>query len=224
MKIINISESVEKNTLENPDKINLIYQFFIHKNKKRNKELKKVLKFNVDNKFIDKIYLLNEKIYSSEELGLTSDKIEQININSRLKFKDIFNFINNNKIVGYNVIVNADIFLDETINNLKYSNIHNQKKMFALLRYEYDQDGIEESKIFGPRFDSQDTWIIHSNFKIDEENNKIFNFEFGKPGCDNKIIYLMNILGYEIINDPYKIKTYHYHKNPIRDYGINDIL
>jgi len=224
MKIINISESVEKNSVENPDKINIIYQFFIHHNKKRNKELKKVLKFNVENKFINKIYLLNEKIYNSDELGLESDKIEQINIGSRLKFKDVFNYINTNKISGYNVIINADIFLDETINNLKYSNIHSQKQMFALLRYEYNQDDINDSEIFGPRFDSQDTWIFHSNFNPKEDEEKVFNFEFGKPGCDNKFLYLMNILGYQIINDPSFIKTYHFHTSEERDYGNHDYV
>jgi len=224
MKIINISDSVEKNLVENPDKINIIYQFFIHHNKRRNKELKKVLKFNVENKFINKIYLLNEKIYNKDELGIESDKIEQINIGSRLKFKNVFNYININKIHGYNVIINADIFLDETINNLKYSNIHLQKQMFALLRYEYNQDDINDSEVFGPRFDSQDTWIFHSNFNPKEDEEKVFNFEFGKPGCDNKFLYLMNILGYQIINDPKFIKTYHFHTSEERDYGNQDYV
>ena len=52
-----------------------------------------------------------------------------------------------------------------------------------------------------PRFDSQDVWIFHSTNSIEENQEKAFSFEFGKPGCDNKIIYLMKILGYEIYNE-----------------------
>ena len=90
--------------------------------------------------------------------------------------------------------------------------------MFALLRYEYNQDDINKSLIFGPRFDSQDTWIFHSNFIPKKDEEKVFNFEFGKPGCDNKFIYLLNILGYEVLNDPGLIKTYHVHTTELRDY------
>ena len=224
MKLINISRKVEKSNICNSDEINLFYQFFIHKVTKRSKEIKKCLKFNVQNKHINKIYLLNERIYTNEELGISSDKIVQIDMKNRLKFQDVFKYINDNNINGYNIIINADIFLDDTINNLKYSNIHTNKQMFALLRYEYDPGELSESKIFGPRFDSQDTWIIHSNFNVKLDEQKIFNFEFGKPGCDNKIIYLMNILGYEVINDPGFIKTYHVHSSEQRDYTNKDYI
>jgi hypothetical protein len=224
MKIINFSKELVLGITNANENLNLIYQFFIHKNIKRNEEIKKCLEFNVKNKFITKIYLLNERIYTNNELGIESDKIIQHDIKKRLRFHDVFKFINDNNIIGYNIIINADIFFDETINNLNYSNLNINKTFMALLRYEYDTQDITRSILSGPRFDSQDTWIIHSNFKIDKEKYKIFNFEFGKPGCDNKIVYLMNILGYEIMNDPYKIKTYHYHNVPIRDYNINDLI
>jgi len=223
MKIINISSSITKSSEINNQPINLIYQFFVHKVKKRNNEIKKCLKFNVQNPHIDKIYLLNEKIYSESELGIKSDKIVQIDVKTRLKFADVFKFINDNNIIGYNVIINADIFLDKTIENLKYSQMHIKKQAMALLRYEYAHD-LEESKIFGPRFDSQDTWIIHSSFNPDSQEQRVFNFEFGKPGCDNKTIYLLNILGYEVINDPVFIKTYHVHHSEERNYTQSDYI
>jgi hypothetical protein len=223
MKIINISPSVTKSSESSGQPINLIYQFFVHKVKRRNNEIRKCLKFNVQNPHIDKIYLLNEKIYSESELGIKSDKIVQIDVKTRLKFEDVFKFINDNSILGYNVIINADIFLDTTIQNLKYSQMHVKKQAMVLLRYEYAHD-LDESKIFGPRFDSQDTWIIHSNFNPDVKEQRVFNFEFGKPGCDNKIIYLLNILGYEVINDPAFIKTYHVHHSEERNYTQTDYI
>ena len=62
------------------DNIYLFSQFFVHKDEKRNEEIKFCLKKNVENKFIYKIILLNEKIYSEEELGVSSEKILQINL------------------------------------------------------------------------------------------------------------------------------------------------
>ena len=62
------------------------------------------------NQDIDKIYLLNEKIYTHEELKVNSDKIVQENIEKRLKFSDVFNYVQENNIEGYIVIVNSDFF------------------------------------------------------------------------------------------------------------------
>jgi hypothetical protein len=96
--------------------------------------------------------------------------------------------------------------------------------MFALLRFEYIESNPSDSPIFGPRFDSQDSWILHSNFPVIEKAEPIFSFEFGRPGCDNKMIYLMNVLGYHIFNDPICIKTYHIHSSKHRSYSIKDSL
>lgn len=222
MKVFSISEETNIQNEENIENINLFLQYFIHPNRERQVEFEECLKKNVNNNYITKIYLLNEKIYSEEELGVSSDKIIQININNRLKFKDVFEYINAHNIKGYNVIVNSDIFLDETIRNLFKSDIHINKKMYALLRYEYNLREPENTYLFGPRGDSQDTWIIHSNFNIGKKECKIFNFEFGIPGCDNKMTYLMSTLGYDVINDPYFIKTFHIHESNIRNYTIKD--
>jgi hypothetical protein len=206
--------------------INVFIQFFIHHDKERFQEIKKCLRFNYLNQNINNIYLLNERIYSCEELGILddTDKIVQVNITKRLKYQDVFKYITDNNIQGYNVITNSDIMLDASIANVKNTDIHLQKKMFALLRYELNTSNIKKSKLFGPRFDSQDTWIIHSNFNIQPNQQQIFNFQLGKPGCDNKMVYLMNVLGFEVINDPLFIKTYHYHLTQIRNYNHSDVI
>jgi len=170
----------------------------------------------VENPHITNIYLINERIYTPSELGVTSDKIIQIDIKQRLKYSHVFKYINDNKITGYNVLINLDIFLDDSLKNLYISGMHLHKTAFALLRYEYNISG---SHLFGPRSDSQDTWIIHSNFAV---KDSAFNFQFGMPGCDNKMIYLLNVLGFNISNDPFFIKTYHYHTSNDRTYTIKD--
>ena len=78
--------------------------------------------------------------------------------------------------------------------------------METLCRFEYDgkkklEDCILKSK---PRFNCQDTWIVHSNFIKDIADNDLFKFNFnlGVPGCDHKLLYEMNNLGFTIYNNP----------------------
>lgn len=101
--------------------------------------------------------------------------------------------------------------------------MHEEKTMVALLRFNYDPNiPIQNTPIFGPRFDSQDTWILHSNMNIPDKYMKAFGFEMGKLACDNKLIYLFLTLGYTVINDPLLIKTYHYQMSAARTYTIKD--
>jgi hypothetical protein len=201
------------------NKINLFLQFFINNNLERQREIEYVLKQNVNNQHINAIYLLNEKFYTDDELGVKSHKIIQINIGSRLKFSDIFLFINNHNIKGYNILLNSDIFFDDTIYNLLYSDLHSTKTICALLRYEFNVDDINKSKLFNKYLaESQDTWIIHSNNTLTNDQINKLNFPFGKLGCDNALAYLFHSFNYELINDPLSIKTYHYHSSNHRIY------
>ena len=227
MKIIDFS-SPASNYIGEPNQtdvdIHIFTQFFIHSDTSRYNEIKECLRQNVLNPNITMIHLLNERIYSNAELGITSSKIIQTNIVNRLKYQHVFKHIRDNAIKGYYILANSDIFFDNTVCNLLKSDIHLSKKMFALLRYEYNGSNIEQSPLFGPRYDSQDTWIFHSNFSIALSEEKILNFQFGQPGCDNKFLYLMKILAYGIYNDPLFIKTYHYHTSQIRNYSQKDVI
>ena len=202
------------------DKINIFSQFFIHSNKERYDEIIFCLLQNVQNPHIDKIYLLNERIYTVDELGgIVSDKIIQVNINNRLTYKDVFNYVDINNINGFFCIINSDIFFDETIKQLHLTNLSEEKCMFAQLRFEYDNNTQKSFMVDPLNNCSQDTWIFHANF-IKDIVNKLeeFNILLGKLGCDNKILFLLNLLGFKIINYPELIKTYHYHTSQIRDY------
>ena len=231
MKIIHISECANQDPVlleedskqdsKSENQIHLFTQFFISSNPQRNQEIKECLRKNAENPLIHTIHLLNERIYLPRELGTHSTKIKQVDIKARLKYKDVFQYIRTNEIKGYHVIANSDIFLDETLEKVRLSDIHQKRKMFALLRFEYN--GVL-STIFGPRFDSQDTWIFHSRFPIQESWEKAFWFELGQPGCDNKLLYLMKILGYDIYNDPLLVRTYHYHTSKHRTYGQKDVI
>ena len=237
---LEISPSTQSAEKKCDDKIYVFSQFFIHCDIVHQSEIKYCLQQNVENSCIDQIILLNERIYSNDEMGITSPKIKQINIGKRLKFSDVFDYVIKEKINGYICIINIDIFLTPNLDRLKTSDIHEKKKAFALLRYEYrGQKDLTKVPLFGARAnfntpnydftliesaraDSWDTWIIHTNFMITTNENKAFNFQLGQLGCDNKIIYLLKILGYEIYNDPIWIPTYHYQSSQQRNYTIKD--
>lgn len=190
-------------------KINLILQYYIPKDDKRRKEIDYVLKKNIKNDKINKIYLLNEKKY--ENILEPKEKIIQIIINERLTFKKAFEFIKEQEL-GYYILLNSDIYFDESIENIKYGSLSLYPCMQALLRYEDDT-----KKLFGIRNDSQDSWILHNKFlKNNEKPYDNMDFHLGVGGCDNAIVHRFHELGFKIFNEPYKIKGYHCHSNKER--------
>lgn len=239
------------------DNVYLFTQFFLHDDNERRNEILYCLQDNVRNQSISRVILLNERIYSDEELGVVSEKIEQVNIGKRLFFSDIFEYVFKTKIQGYILIANVDIFFSQTFSPLYKSDIHEEKKMFSLLRHEYrgnhdlskaslfgskmsllesmknehgdlynqiinSEETPNEIFVDGARADSWDAWIIHTNFMITPKQNKVFKFALGSPGCDNKLIYLFRIIGYEIYNDPLYFPIYHYHCQQKRSYTNAD--
>lgn len=212
------------------DPINIIYQFYVDKNRTRHKELQHSLIFNVKNENVKNIYLINERVYSPQELGVNSPKIKQINVGKRLTFKETFDTIETHNIKGYNVIINADIYVDNTIANIRKTDISKTKSCIALLRYDVNMrkktamlfQYPATMRLKGLRGDSQDTWIFHSNYNVQSSQRNIFDFPFGKAGCDNKLIYLLKIIGYNLYNTPQSIKTFHLHNSSVRNYDGSD--
>jgi hypothetical protein len=232
-------KNIDTILLKNDNKHNntyLITQFFIHPDKKRHHEIVSCLRRNLQLKELTKIYLLNEKIYSEEELGISDlcdenkKMIEQICINERLTYKDVLLFIKFMAEKGYNgyyIFANSDIFLDNSLKNLQSTSLSREKAFYAILRFEYNEkykDDLSQSILFGPSKTSQDTWIIHSNFCPNNNEIEQCNFSFGLPGCDNVIAYRFNSFGYKIYNEPYVIKTYHLHSSQIRNYSERNRL
>lgn len=232
----NIDNLKLNNNVINDDKTYLIAQYFIHSNLERKNEIISCLRRNLQLNEITKIYLLNEKIYSDKELGIddllieNKQKIEQILINKRMTYKDALLFIHymiKNGNTGYFIIVNSDIFFDNSLKNLQITSLSREKSIYTILRFEYNEkykDDLKQSKLLGPTKTSQDTWIIHSNFCPSKNEIEQCNFNLGLPGCDNVIAYLFFDFGYKIYNEPYVIKTYHFHSSKIRNYSESSRL
>jgi len=223
------SEPMEASKKPEPPQINLFQQFFIHPNPERHKEIQYCLAMNVMNPLIDYIYLLTEyetdyTPYTHMELGITSEKIIQIPLKHRMKYSDVFHFVKDINCYGYVIIANADIFFDESLKNVLNSSMNEKQQVMCQLRYEYDGH-LANTRIFGPRADSQDAWIYHSKWNpILEEHKKVFDFQLGQAGCDNHITYLFKICGFGLINDPEKVHCLHYHKTQIRDYDRKNAI
>ena len=67
---------------------------------------------------------------------------------------------------------------------------------------------------------SQDAWIFHSSQmpKITGAFQKKLNFPLGKPGCDNRIAFLIHEMGFPVVNPMKKIRCYHFHRAGGRTY------
>lgn len=212
------------------DPIHVFNQFFIPPDAGRHAELQFCLRANLLNPAVAAVHLLNERLYTAEEMGIADlptvqHKLFQtvVGLGHRLTFRDVLAHARTTDIRGFLVLANSDIFLDRTIERLWTSTLPTRKSALALLRFEYagprtdvDLEQTRTAKLFGPRFDSQDTWIFHTNFAIAEKDEAVFDFAFGRPGCDNKLVYLLMVLGYVVVNDPTAIRTYHVHATETR--------
>jgi hypothetical protein len=205
-----------------PKKLWLIQQYYEPEQSRRAKEINFCLQKNIENPYIDKILLLNEKNFSSRLPD--SDKIEQIILGHRLRYSDVFRTIY--ETVPTNTLVafaNSDIYFDDSIKTLW--SIKMENKFLALLRYDAESSN-EEPKLFGPRPDSQDSWIVLSD-SVKTHNAdalKDFDFPFGKSGCDNAIAYEMLRKKFLVANPALSIRTIHVHNSEIRNYVRQDIV
>jgi len=204
-----------------PEPLVLLQQYYEPTQSKRLKELRKCLQENLKNPYIDSIILLNEKDYL-ESLP-NHPKLGQQLVGHRLTYADVMLFIQT-KVPADTIVVfaNADIYLDKSWNQLWSLDL--QDLFLSLLRYEESTtDG--EPSLFGPRPDSQDTWVIHSN-TVQSRTWKFesLQFEFGKAGCDNAINVELLKQKCRVANPSLSLKTIHCHGSAIRTYDPKDVV
>ena len=205
----------------NTQPIYLIQQYFVSDNKERQNELKYCLRMNVEQKLFTRVILLNEKIYTKEELGLDDmGNVIQVNINRRMMFSDVFMVVKKMKLNGYIVFANSDIFYDNTIKRLFYSSMIDKPIVQCLAKYDIQETHNNKFKykrhhnITG----SQDSWIIHSKFIPKDSILGLFSFNFGIWECDNRLMYLFDKYNYLVKNEYERYKAYHYHKTQHKTY------
>jgi len=206
-----------------PNKTWVITQFFRHKNNRRYKEIKDCLVANCANPYVDKIVLLNEKNLSNEWKYVPgAEKIQQAVIGTRLTYANFLQFVHDHVPDDiYVVLCNADIYFGDSIKELFRIDMRN--RMLALLRWDVEESG--NHHIFGPRADSQDTWIFLSNsIKARSWDYSTFQYTLGQPGCDNAFAGHILRNHFVISNPAMSFKTFHLHNTNIRNYDKKDMI
>ena len=194
--------------------INLFINYFDHSNSLRRKEIEFCLEKNQENEYLHQIIIVNR--------------------NERATYGDFFRAMNDYS-EDVNIIANADIYFDETI---QLSERIKENQCYALTRWE-DVNGtiMDFNQRHGrpsPPEWSQDAWIFRGSTEPihydnvdavrDNRHREVIPFSLGIPGCDNKIAALLKEKGFRVTNPSLNIKAIHKHLNPSRDYPNYQIL
>lgn len=204
-------KKIEQSYLTFMGKVNLYTIWYDEKNTERKSELIECIRRNLDNKYIDKMYIISDEGSLFNEFK--HDKLTVIQNKIRTTYYKMFDIINNTSSNSdINIIANTDIFFDSTL-KLIFNKI-NSNNSFCLTRWDVVKDGRLE---FHNRRDSQDAWIFCGKIK-DGMNTSFF---LGKPGCDNRIAYELINIGYEVFNPSQSIIIHHLHRSGVRNYVPN---
>lgn len=206
-------------TSQQPLKLWWVTQYYTPSSAQRHREIKTCLERNANSSLINKIILLNEK---TEDFPVGKVPIEQRVIGRRLTYADVMHAAADfpDVIVAF---ANADICIDDESWRQLW-NINLDGKFLAILRYDVPASWkTSEAKLFGPRADSQDTWVIKAS-EIQKISYKNMNIPFGKMGCDNAIAMEMLRQKLVVVNPALSLKTWHFHSSEVRGYVKTDVV
>ena len=204
-----------------PPQLILITQYYVPDKAVRAREITACLANNAACKYIDRIVLLNEKEYELP-VSIPTTKIEQHVVGGRLRFDTVFKWIYEHAPKDSLVVIaNSDIYLDQSWKLLWSIGMENT--FLSLLRWDDVPGG--QPKLFGPRADSQDSWVISANsVKARTWDWKALEIPFGKGGCDNAINVEMLRQKFSIANPCMNLITHHLHTSGYRTYDPQDIV
>lgn len=160
---------------------------------------------NIENKFIKRIYVFYENFSGCRPDFLESEKVSIIPVAEIAKHKTFYDFANQYLDGQLVIMANADIYFDESLEELKYVNfcIYN----VALTRYNY-----YKSLVWVPNQYCHDTWIFRAPIRF-----KDADYRFNCFGTEHLLVHDWIQNGYKVINPCLSIFTYHVHKNDYRD-------
>ena len=170
--------------------INLFINPFTPKSSERDAEYKQCIAKNEDNKFIDRI------IRVEEEKNATYRDF----LNAMREFPD-----------DVNIMANLDIYFDETVRlteKIKYSQV------YAITRHEVTTGQIFTHMSPRDSWNSQDVWVFRGAPVEDVKfvrQSGWWPFPLGVGGCDNHFAWLLNRVGYRLVNPAHSIKCWHVH-------------
>jgi hypothetical protein len=212
---------------EKPMRLWWVTQYYTPDKAKRSREINTCLRKNLQSPLIDKVICLNEK---NESFSWLQDdlqkKLEEKVVGHRLTYKDVLEEVlrfPDDVIVAFG---NADICIDsDSWRQLWEVDVKNV--CLALLRYDVPESGSEaDAKLFGPRADSQDTWVVRAKDVKQRGEAILKNTEirFGQMGCDNAFALEIFRHKFLVVNPSYSLKTFHYHSSNVRNYKTDDVV
>jgi hypothetical protein len=179
---------------------------------RRNKEYITAQLINSTCNLIENIHVLTED--KSVKNWLNIPKLNITITEKRPLFRDLVNYSNtlgDEKVI---IISNADIIIDNTMSNIKFSE---SKIGYCLTRWVPDfNHNIVKYKPWSefPCDLSFDTWVL----KTPIYHVKNLGFELGNIGCDHRFAYELWDAGYNVINPSKLIRTLHVHESNERFY------
>jgi len=221
----------EFSTDSSENSIHLIVQWYHETDNRRRKELISVLHLNVINDAITKIHFIQNSpnctvfndINMDEQfpIDLLKKKLiihydQQIDFpNQRLTINQALQYANDFLTDGYAVLVNLDIFFDQSLLILKSRPLVAKNVILYLSRYEVDPSittlGLQCSEKY---VGSHDALIFQT--PLINDLTKQFPFEIGTWHIEVKIIDEFLRADYVIRNTCKSIRTWHFHSSQVR--------
>jgi hypothetical protein len=196
-------------------KIVLLTEFFDHPDPHRTLELMECLWMNIQNPEICELVLLVEDRFEVSSHITASGKVKVARVMGRATFADFFELINS----AYDpdtiyMIANLDIYFDASV--VKLRQIDWPNTIVCLSRWNLrgycgtrNGEPLREDTIQWNSADSHDCWITAGPVDASLVSNA--RFSMGIPGCDGKLCYLFQQMGYRTINPCEDIHAYHKH-------------
>ncbi len=211
---------------ENPAPLYWCTQYYKPEKAKRRREIDYCLQQNIQSKLIHQILLLSEKEETLPE-GANGRVMQRV-IGHRLTYSDVLEAaltLPDNAVLAF---ANADICIDDVSWKQLWS-VDLTSRCLALLRWNVPESGkLEDATLFGPRADSQDTWVVRvADIKAAHARGAlkgIAGIPFGQMGCDNAFALEMFRAKFAIVNPARTLKTFHVHASEIRTYDVKDVV
>jgi len=194
--------------------ISLIIQYYHDSSSERQKEIDKCVQNNISNRCIAGIYIFSEKLEDEEEINtkFKHKKVVTVKHRKRLKYSEALEFASNQLKGHVCLLSNLDIYFDHTLQYLLQTNMTG--KVFCLSRYDVTKSGGLQFNEWISKF-SQDCWIFESPVPYLEMHA---DFLLGWLGCDNRIAFEFQSVGWQTLNPCKKIICRHLHITQKRNY------
>lgn len=202
--------------LENISNINYFVNYYVDKDHIRQKEIDKCLENNINNIYINNIYIIGTKQdIPNLQREILDNRIHFIINDDRPTFNYFFKMVNKfTKGNDINIMANSDIYFDHSIKYLP-NYFNNDNVCLALSRWDILPNS--EVKHYDVYY-SQDTWVFKGKIK----SGNIGNYYLGTLACDNKIVRELLNIGYFVKNPSKTIRTYHLHLSNVKNNNNNN--